>query len=1049
MKKIILGLALLITGSISLKAQGVEGFIVEKFYVTNAADNAGNGTTGTVLPTGSVVWRFYVDMAAGWELQSVYGDPNHTLNISTTTAFFNNIDRGEAFAHSIPGNQMINNTNYIDSYLSLGGASSNRLGILKSEDDAVNNIAFAGGYLQNNNASAGQLLTARDGSFNTVGTPVAITPAGLTLGVFGPSQAPIAGNSFTTSSGAWASTVSCVGPTATNRVLIAQITSDGVLTYAFNVQVRNITTLAVENYVPSSPVSGEIALPTLAGVVNQVNASPVVNITAPTAGSTYLTGQPVIINATATDADGTIAPPVEFLVDGIVVGTSAVAPYTFTWTSTVGSHNLTVRATDNLGAITTSSAVNIVVGNVIPPTVNITSPSSGATFVEGDLVAISANATDDGTVTQVEFFVNGVTVGVDNTGPAPFTFTWTSVQGNATLTAVATDNSNATTTSAGVSISVFDSSSAYSFISATAPCSNNTFCLPINALVPANDVIGYDLVVQFDNTEVQPTGVVTVANDLLVASGGAAITSTANSIDLAGGKMYISVFFNASAPANAEFNGTGELLCVQFVRQSGFLAADTTDISLLNGTLQESYYNGVQPKVVSPGQYATFQDGSFESSLKFWFDNSPIKYDIANTAAYLITNIKGSTVACTPLSATAVQPDLNGNFIYDYSNGTYINIDKNIPLATSVQPVVNGFDAFFTRRLLINDVTFVPSVYQMVAMDVNTDGVVSAGDLSQINLRAVLAIGEFRQDWNYSPAGVPLNGPNTSKDWLFIDGISLNQDPNYLISTTFPFDDGVGYSRFRSPQIDFCLQVPIQTSTSCNVFEVETYTGVLLGDVNGNYATVANNGPYRLASDKVIFDLSKAVVGNGFIDVPVNVMTSGDVNAIDFALSFNESKMSFGSVINTASAVETLANYNTEDKSLRFTSYSLQNYDLSNAVVMVRFQTLEASINVSDLNNLEGYINGDRVAVEVIDNNINNDVLVNVFPNPASSSINVIVSENASVQLMDANGRLISEKSDINAYQKHVINTENLAKGIYMLKVYNNNMVSVKKVVIE
>jgi len=1048
MKKLILGLALLITGSISVKAQGVEGFIVEKFYVTNAADNAGSGNTGTPLPTGSVVWRFYVDMAAGWELQSVYGDPNHTLSISTTTAFFNNIDRGEAFSHSIAGNQMVNNTNYIDSYLSLGGTSSNRLGVLKTEDDAVNNLAFVGGYLQNNNASAGQPLTARDGCTSATLTPVSITPAGITVDIFGPSQSPVPGTTFSTASGAWATTASCVGPTATNRVLIAQMTSDGVLTYAFNVQVRNITSFVVENYVSSNPVGAEIVLPALAGVVNQANAAPTVSITAPAAGSTYLTGQTVTINANAADADGTVT-LLEFLVDGNVIGTSA-SPYTINWTSTVGSHNLTARATDNLGSITTSAPVNIVVGNVIPPTVSITSPTSGATFVEGDAVNISANATDDGTVTQVEFFVNGVSVGVDATGPAPFTFTWSSVQGNATLSAIATDNSNATTTSAGVSISVFDSSSAYTFVSSANPCSNNTFCLPLTALVPVNDVIGYDMVVQFDNTEVQPTGVITVSSDLLAASGGAGITTTANSIDLAGGKMYISVFFNASAPAAAEFNGSGELLCVEFVRTAGFLAADSTDISLLNGTLQESYYNGVQPKVTSPGQYSTFQDGSFESSLKFWFDNSPIKYDALNPATYLITDITGSTAACTPLSATAVHPDMNGIFTYDYANGTHLNINKNIPLATSVQPVVNGFDAFFTRRLLINDATFVPSIYQMVAMDVNTDGVVSAGDLSQINLRAVLAIGEYRQDWNYSPAGVPLNGPNTSKDWLFIDGNSLNQDANYLISATFPFDDGIGYSRFRLPQIDFCLQVPIQVSTSCNVFETETYTGVLIGDVNGNYATVANNGPYRLASDRVIFDLTKAVAGNGYIDVPVNVMASGDVNAVDFALTFNESKMTFTSVAGTNAGVETLANFNAEDKALRFTSFSLQNYDLTSSVATVRFATQSASIDQSDLKNLEGYINGDKVAVEVIGNLIANDaVLVNVFPNPASSSLNVIVSEDASMQLMDSNGRLVMEKSQLNAYEQNEFNTQSLAKGIYMMKIYNNNIVSMKKIVIQ
>ena len=67
----------------------------------------------------------------------------------------------------------------------------------------------------------------------------------------------------------------------------------------------------------------------------------------------------------------------------------------------------------------------------------------------------------------------------------------------------------------------------------------------------------------------------------------------------------------------------------------------------------------------------------------------------------------------------------------------------------------------------------------------------------------------------------------------------------------------------------------------------------------------------------------------------------------------------------------------------------------------------------------------------------------------SSSSLNVIVSEDASMQLMDANGRLVMEKSNLNAYEKNEFNTQSLAKGIYMLKIYNNNIVSMKKVVIQ
>ena len=85
------------------------------------------------------------------------------------------------------------------------------------------------------------------------------------------------------------------------------------------------------------------------------------------------------------------------------------------------------------------------------PSVSITSPSNGATFNNGDNVSISANAADsDGSVSQVEFFVNGSSVGVDTS--SPYSINWTIGVGSYDITAVATDNASASTTSSVVSV---------------------------------------------------------------------------------------------------------------------------------------------------------------------------------------------------------------------------------------------------------------------------------------------------------------------------------------------------------------------------------------------------------------------------------------------------------------------------------------------------------------------------------------------------------------------------------------------------------------------
>jgi thermitase len=99
-------------------------------------------------------------------------------------------------------------------------------------------------------------------------------------------------------------------------------------------------------------------------------------------------------------------------------------------------------------------------GGNIPPDVQITSPTAGSPFNEGDNIIIEANADDsDGNVTQVEFFQEAVFLGMDDTG-SPYSVTWNNVPaGSYSLTAVATDNSNATTTSDAVLITVSPTSS--------------------------------------------------------------------------------------------------------------------------------------------------------------------------------------------------------------------------------------------------------------------------------------------------------------------------------------------------------------------------------------------------------------------------------------------------------------------------------------------------------------------------------------------------------------------------------------------------------------
>ena len=90
----------------------------------------------------------------------------------------------------------------------------------------------------------------------------------------------------------------------------------------------------------------------------------------------------------------------------------------------------------------------------IPPSVTLTSPSTGAVFVATSTINLLANANDlDGVVAKVEFFSAVAKLGQDLS--SPFGFAWSNAPaGQQTLRAVATDDSSLMSTSAPVRISV-------------------------------------------------------------------------------------------------------------------------------------------------------------------------------------------------------------------------------------------------------------------------------------------------------------------------------------------------------------------------------------------------------------------------------------------------------------------------------------------------------------------------------------------------------------------------------------------------------------------
>jgi hypothetical protein len=160
-------------------------------------------------------------MKPGYTLQSVYGSPTHELFLKTSTTFFNDKVCYAQTGFNIDAKKLQTGAVALDSWITLGAASRLHTGIPRSEDKD-------GSLLIANRRSFG----ATDGLTNGVLADFRVY--NLDLKFF---EGDSTVSNFSTFDGGWAAMGGIKGPTPENRVLIAQLTTNGKLKFNLNIQI--------------------------------------------------------------------------------------------------------------------------------------------------------------------------------------------------------------------------------------------------------------------------------------------------------------------------------------------------------------------------------------------------------------------------------------------------------------------------------------------------------------------------------------------------------------------------------------------------------------------------------------------------------------------------------------------------------------------------------------------------------------------------------------------------------------------------------------------
>jgi hypothetical protein len=217
----------------------LENVLVEKYYTSRPAEYSDTATDA--LPKGAITYRIFIDMKPGYSLQAVYGTQKHELYMKTSTTFFNDKVCFAETGFNIDAKQLHKGNVALDSWITMGAASRLHTGIPLSEDD-----------------SSFSFITNRYPLSKVDGLTKGVLPKfqiyNIDLKFFNNDSTA---SNFSTFDGAWAAMGGVIGPTPENRVLIAQLTTNGKLSYGLNIQIGTPTGGYIQ-FVAKDPEGSEI-----------------------------------------------------------------------------------------------------------------------------------------------------------------------------------------------------------------------------------------------------------------------------------------------------------------------------------------------------------------------------------------------------------------------------------------------------------------------------------------------------------------------------------------------------------------------------------------------------------------------------------------------------------------------------------------------------------------------------------------------------------------------------------------------------------------------
>ncbi|WP_299462298.1 T9SS type A sorting domain-containing protein [uncultured Microscilla sp.] len=626
----------------------------------------------------------------------------------------------------------------------------------------------------------------------------------------------------------------------------------------------------------------------------------------------------------------------------------------------------------------------------------------------------------------------------------------------------------------------------YQIGNATFSCVGDTVCVWLKAKTDVTaGIIGMDYCLQYDASVVEPITDLNLPKDRryefgeVVTTNGQGFEDVYINYEAGQNRVYSSIFYrdaqNATNPRY--FTGSGNVICIKFRLKT----AVTGQFPITACQVSESYALGEEDKCADPGMVEVTPDvNKLKARIIYWNQEGgvrPLAYD--NSGNHLITNIHGNVATCDTLSATVVNTDTQGYFVYDKTQGSHVTIKRDIPgdyngqtgTAPDMMNVVNGMDCYYAGLITTFDQNntnngnsnWTPNAFQMLAADVNMNDKVRANDITLIQNRIVLKMQEYPQVWNYAyTAGntgqQPTQAGVYSLDWRFVDETTVNTAVDFNATANYPVFVGntandAGFWRDNAPDLTTCR--PVQEGSVCDTGNTNNlFYGIMLGDVDGSWTTGVSNHLRTTKSEGTLaIDLFNAEqMGDGVYRVPVYYRGEGKLHAIDFSFEYDNSKLQVqkADYATAGTNAEMKMRWNAyQNQKFLLTSYTMKGVNTQDKVYYIEVKTTDGNLDANAFQNVKAYLNGkaskSRVIATAAQQNAfamaNNTTVVTMYPNPASNVVTLSYSHisqgTPQVVLSDLNGQKVNIQPTIDQSGKIQFGVSHVVRGLYLVTLYD------------